>query len=100
MPLSVGIEHPDPYEDGVLTTELNREANSEWFICYELYLQVRFHSLSTVVRVATRGGAVNYVTQYRLAFSEDCASFMDLLDVAGNNAVNNIIIWVTSFWYG
>jgi len=37
--------------------------------------------LSTVVRVATKGGANNYVTLYRLAYSEDCVTFINLLDV-------------------
>ena len=59
--------------------------------CYTLfYLQVRFQSLSTVVRVATKGGGTNYVTLYRLAFSADCQTFVNLLSGAGNNVVINI----------
>ena len=52
-----------------------------------LYLQVRFNALSTVVRVATRGGG-GWVTQYRLAYSNDCLSFNNILDGAGINTVN------------
>jgi len=76
---------------GVLGTDLNRVTNNEWNTCYKLfYLQVRFQSLSTVVRVATKGGGTNYVTHYRLAFSADCETFVNLLSGAGNNAVINI----------
>ena len=55
----------------------------EWF-----YSQVEFHVKSTVVRVATQGGNLAYVGLYRLAYSEDCTVFHDLLDGAGNNKVN------------
>jgi len=51
-------------------------------------LQVRFNALSTVVRVAIKGN-FHRVTQYRLAYSEDCAIFIILLDGAGNNVVIN-----------
>jgi len=43
-----------------------------------------------VVRVATKGGGTNYVTLYRLAFSADCQTFVNLLSGAGNNVVINI----------
>jgi len=48
------------------------------------YLQIQFHVLSTVVRVATQGGNGAYVSQYRLAYSQDCVTFNNILDVAGN----------------
>jgi len=52
-------------------------------------LQVRFNSLSSVVRVATRGevNANFWITLFRLAYSEDCVVFNNLLDGAGNNIV-------------
>jgi len=55
---------------------------------YELiYLQVHFNGLSKVVRIATKGGTLRWPTQYRLAYSEDCVVFNNLLDGAGNNVV-------------
>jgi len=54
------------------------------------FLQVRFHALSTVIRIATRGND-QWVTLYRLAYSGDCVTFSNLLDVAGNNAVTILI---------
>ena len=54
------------------------------------FLQVRFHALSTAIRIATRGND-QWVTLYRLAYSEDCVTFSNLLDVAGNNAVTILI---------
>jgi len=39
-----------------------------------------------VVRVATKGSG-GWVTLYRLAYSENCSTFINLLDGAGNNAV-------------
>jgi len=41
-----------------------------------------------VVRVATKGSG-GWVTLYRLAYSENCSTFINLLDGAGNNAVIN-----------
>ena len=55
-----------------------------------LYKQVKFHGLRTVVRVATRGGVGDWVTLYRLAYSEDCITFHNLLD--GAWAIEVIII--------
>jgi len=56
--------------------------------------QVRFHALSTVVRVATKGcGNDNaWVTLYRLRYSADCVTFSDLVNSAGNNEVSNMFI--------
>ena len=56
--------------------------------------QVRFHALSTVVRVATKGcGNGNaWVTLYRLAYSADCVTFSDLVNSLGNNEVNHLFI--------
>ena len=42
--------------------------------------QVRFHNLSTVVRLATQGENNAWVTLYRLATSVDCVNFNNLLD--------------------
>lgn len=61
-------------------------------------LQVRFNALSTVVRVATKGGNIHRVTQYRLTYSEDCATFINILDGAGNNAVIKQY-YINSFTY-
>jgi len=50
-----------------------------------------------VVRVATKGAGYpgidtgDYVTQYRLAYSEDCVTFQNLVDGAGNNVVSNYV---------
>jgi len=44
-----------------------------------------------VVRVATKGGK-NWATLYRLAYSADCVTFINLLDGAGKNQVHNIIM--------
>jgi len=55
------------------------------------YLQVQFHVLSTVVRVATQGGNGGaHVSQYRLAYSHDCTTFNNILDAAGNIVVITI----------
>ena len=57
------------------------------FACLiHVYLQVRFHVSSTVVRVAHQGTTA-WVTLYRLAYSHDCVAFTNLLDGAGNNVV-------------
>ena len=63
-------------------------------IKYKLFLQVRFNSLSSVVRVATRGEAVaNYwITLFRLTYSEDCVVFNNLLDGSGNNIVIDMLV--------
>jgi len=44
--------------------------------------------MSTVVRVATRGGSSeSWLTQYRLSYSDDCVYCNNILDAAGNNEV-------------
>jgi len=48
--------------------------------------------MSTVVRVAIKGDLYEWATLYRLAYSADCVTFINLLDVAGNNAVINIFV--------
>lgn len=48
-----------------------------------------------MVRVATKGG-INWVTQYRLDFSEDCVTFSNLQDGTGINAVIDKIIFILS----
>jgi len=61
-------------------------------------VQVRFHDLKTVFRVATKAGGgdpVCYTSQYRLAYSEDCSTFNNILDGAGNKVENNIFNCVT-----
>ena len=66
--------------------------------CYKMLKvsnkQVRFHALSTVVGVATKGcGNGNaWVTLYRLAYSADCVNFIDLMNSAGNNEVSNALL--------
>jgi len=59
-----------------------------------IFSQVKFHVLSTVFRVATKAGH-NWVTMYRLAYSEDCVNFNNVLDNAGNNIVINLFISLT-----
>jgi len=63
--------------------------------CNFYNLQVRFHVLSTVIRVATKAGN-NWVKLYRLAYSEDCKKFNNLLDGAGNNIVISMCISCSS----
>jgi len=50
------------------------------------FFQVRFNAMSTVARVATKG-VVYWVTLYRLAYSEDCRAFKNIMDIDGNNLV-------------
>ena len=61
---------------------------------YMLVFKVQFHTLSTVVRIATKG-CDGWIIQYRLAYTEDCITFNNYLDVAGNNLVIHIlaIVW-------
>jgi len=50
-----------------------------------------------VLRVATKaggGGDACYTTLYRLAYSEDCSNFINILDGAGNKVENTICNWV------
>ena len=50
------------------------------------FTQVRLHVPGTVIRIATKGCA-DWMTKYRLAYSDDCVTFHNLLDAAGNNIV-------------
>jgi len=50
--------------------------------------------MSTVVRVATDGKESYWITLYRLAYSDDCVTFINLLDGAGNNEVIKILLSV------
>ena len=50
--------------------------------------------MSTVVRVATKGEESYWVALYRLAYSDDCVTFINLQDGAGNNVVIKIFIGV------
>jgi len=54
---------------------------------FYLTTKVQFHTLSTVVAVETQGLYNQYVSSYRLAYSLDCVTFNDLVDVSGTNAV-------------
>ena len=47
-----------------------------------------------MLREATKSG-IQWITLNRLAYSDDCVAFNNLLDGAGNNVVNNIIMRVT-----
>jgi len=66
--------------------------------------QVQFYAKSTVVRVATRGGSCCWVTSYWLAYSQDCTTFHNILDGAGNNQVivlavaseNNCVLFIVT----
>jgi len=58
---------------------------------FYFFSKVRLHALSTVVRIATTG-CNNWVSLYQLAYSEDCLTFQNLLDVAGNIVVINMSI--------
>jgi len=62
-----------------------------------------------VARVATKACGTSsgdwpaWVTQYRLAYSQDCVTYNDLIDGAGNNQVNNILVarsTVAASWFG
>jgi len=65
-------------------------------------LQVRFNNMSSVVRVGTQVGTACpacIITQYRLSFSEDCTTFHNIVDGAGNNMVLTMLIDVVVLQY-
>ena len=60
------------------------------------FFKVRFHSLSKVVRVATKVmRPCCHISRFRLAHSEDCTIFLNLLDGSGNNAVFKMFVTIS-----
>ena len=76
-----------------------RHPLSSYFLKHFIYFKrlfittkVQFHALSIVVAVETQGQLNKHVTSYRLAYSSDCVTFNDLVDVSGTN----VVVW--SLW--
>ena len=62
---------------------------------YHLPWQVQFNVLSKVVAVQTQSGGGDFITSYRLEYSEDCITFHELLNALGNNRVSGLffLLW-------
>ena len=54
------------------------------------YFQVRFMNLSTVLAIRTQGetNIDRWVSTFRIEYSQDCANFSRVFDVAGNTQVH------------
>jgi len=62
--------------------------------------QVQFMNVSTVFAIQTQGraGWDQWVSTYRVEYSQDCSTFNNLLDVDGNNQVRTIFIVLKVFF--